>query len=654
MRSYLSMSIHDFLEEAAGILLLQLINSSSGFDIQDSQKLAWEKQISILQNNLHSDMNGRIIFEFIIPRVGKRVDVVLVFAEAVFVLEFKTNATVYNSGDKDQSLDYALDLKNFHETSHHVAIIPVLIATNAENIDQKPLFYPDGVAGIELSNGSNLKEIITKYFALTPLEAQSVAVEEWENGRYKPTPTIVEAARALYEGHSVKEISRSEAGVQNLSFTSNYVQELIEKAKSENSKIICFITGVPGSGKTLAGLNIATNALQVSENRDGSVFLSGNGPLVDVLQEALARNEIENAKSSGVKPPTKSEALRKSRLFVQIIHRWRDEYLVDTSAPEGRIVVFDEAQRAWTLEQTSSFMKTKKGQADFSMSEPEYLLSVMARHQGWCAVICLIGGGQEINKGEAGIDEWLKAAISSETDWRLHISDRLSESDYFAELPELSSDVRKDSRLHLATSVRSFRAEALSDFVAALLRGDVEAASSLKSSLPDYPMFLSRNLDEVKDWLKKHARGTERYGLVASSNAIRLKPEGIHVKNSIEPAMWFLNDKQDVRSSYSLEDAATEFDVQGLELDWVGMCWDANLMWQDAEWRIRRFSGTKWQSVNDEDKLKYILNSYRVLLTRARQGMAIFVPNGSHEDPTRKPSYYDGTYSFLKKCMGEL
>ena len=652
MRSYLSMSIRDFLREAKDTLLLQLINSSSGFDIQDSQKIAWEKQILILQNNLHSDMNGRIVFEFIIPRVGKRVDVVLVFSEAIFVLEFKTNAEIYNNADKDQTLDYALDLKNFHETSHNVPIVPVLIATSAEIKNQAPLFYADGVANIELTNGLNLKKIISDYSALAPSELQYVAIEGWEHGRYKPTPTIIEAARALYEGHSVKEISRSEAGVQNLTLTSNYVHDLIEKAKSENSKIVCFITGVPGSGKTLAGLNIATNALQVSENRDGSVFLSGNGPLVEVLQEALARNQIKNAKSKGLRPPTKSEALRKSRSFVQIIHRWRDEYLVDASAPEGRIVVFDEAQRAWTLEQTSAFMRTKKAQADFSMSEPEYLLSVMARHEGWCAVICLIGGGQEINKGEAGIDEWLKAANASETDWKLHVSDRLNENDYFTEIPHLPSDVRKDSRLHLATSVRSFRAEALSDFVAAVLNGDVEAALSIKSSLSDYPMLLSRNIDEVKYWLKKHARGTERYGLVASSNAIRLKPEGIHIKSSIEPAMWFLNGKEDVRSSYSLEDAATEFDIQGLELDWVGMCWDANLMWYNSEWRIRRFSGTKWQSINDKDKLKYIVNSYRVLLTRARQGIAIFVPHGSQEDQTRNPDFYDGTYYFLRKCMG--
>ena len=652
MRSYLSMSIQDFLGVSQDHLLLQLINSSAGFDIQDSQKMAWERQISILQNYLHLDMIGRIVFEFVIPRVGKRVDVVLVLPEAVFVLEFKTNATMYNGADKDQAIDYALDLKNFHETSHDIAIIPVLIATGAEIKRQEPLFYSDGVARIELTNGSNLNEIITKYSSAVPITLKPVAIEGWELGRYKPTPTIVEAARALYEGHSVQEISRSEAGVQNLSLTSNFVHDLIEKAKADNSKIICFITGVPGSGKTLAGLNIATNALQVSENRDGSVFLSGNGPLVDVLQEALARNEIENATAKGFKAPTKNEALRKSRLFVQIIHRWRDEYLVDTSAPEGRIVVFDEAQRAWTREQTSSFMRNKKGQVGFSMSEPEYLLSVMARHQGWCAVICLIGGGQEINKGEAGIDEWLKAANASETDWKLHVSDRLSENDYFAELPELSSDVQRDNRLHLATSVRSFRAEALSDFVGAVLQGDAEAASAIKSSLSDYPILLSRDLEEVRKWLKQQARGTERYGLVASSNAMRLKPEGIHVKSSIEPAKWFLNGKEDVRSSYSLEDAATEFDVQGLELDWVGMCWDANLMWQDMEWKIRRFSGTKWQSVKDEDKLKYILNSYRVLLTRARQGMAIFVPYGSQEDPTRNPSFYDETFDFLKKCMG--
>ena len=296
-------------------------------------------------------------------------------------------------------------------------------------------------------------------------------------------------------------------------------------------------------------------------------------------------------------------------------------------------------------------MRQKKGQANFSMSEPEYLLSVMERHSGWCAVVCLIGGGQEINKGEAGIDEWLLAASNSNTNWKIFVSDRLTSSDMFEGSPKLPSNSVKDRRLHLSTSIRSFRAEALSDFVSALLDGDIEAARSLKTQLKNYPIFLSRDLDEVRSWLRKKARGTERFGLVASSNAIRLKPEGLHVKSAIEPQNWFLNDKDDIRSSYALEDVATEFDIQGLELDWVGMCWDANFVWDNGHWSIRRFSGTTWKSVNDEHRLKYILNSYRVLLTRARQGMAIFVPTGSKEDPTRNPDWYDSTHSLIKMCI---
>ena len=651
MRAYLTISCEDFFAASSQRLLHQLIQGGSGYDLQDAQKRAWQHQIELLKSNLSNQMVGRILFEFTVPRVGKRVDVVIVTNRAVFVLEFKVNADEYLSADKDQALDYALDLKNFHETSHDTLIVPILIATAAEN---KPIvneFFDDGICKLNLSNGSNIANIFKCIHDAAESNRPDIEVEKWELGRYKPTPTIIEAARALYEGHSVAEISRSEAGVQNLSQTNDYVQSVINAARQENQKVICFITGVPGSGKTLAGLNIATSALEVNENRDGAVFLSGNGPLVDVLQQAIARNEIQNAKNIGVTPPTKTEALRKSRTFVQIIHRWRDEYLIDQSAPEGRVVVFDEAQRAWTADQTSNFMKTKKGLSGFTMSEPEYLLSVMERHEGWCAVICLIGGGQEINTGEAGIGEWLSAASRSSTDWRLHISDKLSTSDVFGKMPSIPPEVVEHNSLHLSTSVRSFRAELLSGFVGAILSGDLNQARMIKSSLNQYPIFLSRDLNEIRQWLRSKARGSERYGLVASSNAMRLKPEGIHVKSSVEPATWFLNGKEDVRSSFSLEDAATEFDVQGLELDWVGMCWDANLVWNGDGWLKRRFSGTKWQVIQDEDRAKYLLNSYRVLLTRARQGLAIFVPKGSVQDLTRTPRLYEDTYRYLDSCI---
>ena len=649
-RSYFSKSIQEFHEKANESILFELVQASEGSSLLESQKMAWEVQISLLKKQLPKALSGRVIFEYTIPRVGKRVDVLLVLSNAIFVIEFKVNAGSFFGADKDQTIDYALDLKNFHETSHSCLLVPILVATNAPEQTFELSVNEDNVSNILLSNGQNLTEIIKKTTYSYSAATTPIDVLDWEHGRYKPTPTIIEAARALYEGHSVHEISRSEAGAQNLSLTSNYVSELTSRAQKNDEKIICFITGVPGSGKTLAGLNIATSALQASENRDGAVFLSGNKPLVDVLQEALARNQVEQAKEKGARL-SKTDALRSARTFVQIIHRWRDNYLIDETAPEGRIVVFDEAQRAWTKEQTSSFMRQKKGQANFSMSEPEYLLSVMERHSGWCAVVCLIGGGQEINKGEAGIDEWLLAASNSNANWKIFVSDRLSSADVFEGLPKLPSNSLKDSRLHLSTSIRSFRAEALSDFVSALLDGNIEAARSLKSQLSNYPIFLSRDIDEVRAWLRKKARGTERFGLVASSNAIRLKSEGLHVKNSIEPQNWFLNEKEDVRSSFALEDVATEFDIQGLELDWVGVCWDANLVWDQANWSIRRFSGTTWKSVNDEDRLKYILNSYRVLLTRARQGLAIFVPRGSDEDPTRDPVLYDNTYRYICSCV---
>jgi hypothetical protein len=650
MRSFLSKSVDEFHAADNSTLLLELINSSGRFDIHNTQKRAWEAQIEILKDIMPKSFPGRLLFEFQIPRVGRRVDVCIVTTGPIFVLEFKLNAQHYNSADKDQTIDYALDLKNFHSTSYDRKIIPVLIATEAPTVINTVSFHDDGVADLCLANKDSLRQIIDGFGPYSK-PTNALSLTEWQDGRYKPTPTIIEAAKAMYEGHSIEEISRSEAGAQNLSATHNYVQNIIHQTKATGEKAICFITGVPGSGKTLAGLNIAARTMEVSAEKTGAVFLSGNGPLVDVLQEALARNQVEQAAETG-KGIKIGAARRRSRSFVQIIHRWRDEYLQDHSAPEERIVVFDEAQRAWTAEQTSTFMQTKKGQADFQMSEPEFLLSVMERHSGWCVVVCLIGGGQEINKGEAGIDEWLKAASESTVDWQIHVSDRLTERDTFGGLPDLTDHSTRTPALHLSTSIRSFRAEALSDFVASVLEGDTQGALELGQRLSDYPIKLTRDLSEARSWVKSKARGSERFGLVASSNAMRLKPIGLNLKAAIDPTNWFLNGKDDVRSSYALEDAATEFDVQGLELDWVCMCWDANFVRQNNDWMIRRFSGTRWQQIAQEDKRKYVLNSYRVLLTRARQGMIIFVPRGADEDHTRKPEWYDQTFDYLQSCLG--
>jgi hypothetical protein len=434
----------------------------------------------------------------------------------------------------------------------------------------------------------------------------------------------------------------------NLKETTFCVTSVIDKARLTNNKAICFVTGVPGSGKTLAGLNIATRRSEEHDD-EHAVFLSGNGPLVSVLREALARDK---ANRDGV---TKKLAERQVRSFVQNIHHFRDAYVRNSDVPVEKVVVFDEAQRAWTKEQAASFMRRKRGQLEFDMSEPEFLISVMDRHVGWCTIVCLVGGGQEINTGEAGISEWLAALQRRFSFWDVYISSRIMLPEYGAGVDTQSflnsPAVHPDANLHLAVSMRSFRAEALSEFIGHLVEGRQHEAREFYFRIQkDYPVSITRDLVEAKRWLRSRARGSERTGLVASSGAQRLRPEGIHMKAKVDPPIWFLNDRTDVRSSFYLEEVGSEFDVQGLELDWVGVCWDGDFHHRSGEWQCQSFKGTRWQRVNDPSRKLYLKNAYRVLLTRARQGMIIFVPTGDDSDPTRATRMYDGTYEFLRSC----
>ena len=498
------------------------------------------------------------------------------------------------------------------------------------------------------ANKHNLLDVIL----LVPTETNTnIDPSEWEESIYKPTPTIIEAAQALYKGHSVKEISRADSDTINLSKTSDAIAKIIDDSKLNNDKSICFITGVPGAGKTLAGLNIANERHNIDEG-EHAVFLSGNGPLVLILQEALARNEVSEKKGTP-DAITKSKALSKTKAFIQNIHHFRDDSLQTTKAPIERVAVFDEAQRAWTLEQTRSFMKTKKGIQDFSMSEPEFLISVMDRHDDWSIIICLIGGGQEINTGEAGLPEWFSSIQKDYPHWNVYVSDKLTDQEYMRG-NDLFSMIKKERlflqrELHLSVSVRSYRSEKVSALVKSILDCDSSEAKRLYlETKPDYPILLTRNIEDAKNWLRSKARGTERCGIIASSGAYRLKPYGIHIKAKINPINWFLNDKEDVRSSYFLEDVATEFDIQGLELDWICVAWDANFRFIDGQWEYKNFRGTSWQNINDETRIFYLNNTYRVLLTRARQGMIIYIPEGDDTAITRMQNFYDGTYNYLR------
>jgi hypothetical protein len=649
-REYYSDSIENF-QKTSPDNIMGILARNNDFSLEQTQRDAWLEEIDILQKVLlHFD--GAIYFEYSIPRMGKRIDVVLLIGPAIFVLEFKIGEKEFSSYAIDQVWDYALDLKNFHESSHSHLIAPILIATKAKSVlpvvssalQNDKLLYPIK-CNVEL-----LDQVISKVLIL----ANDVDIdrEQWENGRYCPTPTIIEAAMALYNGHSVSDISRRDASAINLSDTSDAISEIIRFSKEKSQKSICFVTGVPGAGKTLVGLNIATT--HINKNTDlYSVFLSGNGPLVAILREALARDKVRHEKELGHKI-RKSEAISDVKAFIQNVHNFRDECLVDSQKPPiEHVALFDEAQRAWNLQQTANFMLRRKNKPHFNLSEPEFLISCLDRHLDWAVIVCLVGGGQEINTGEAGISEWIEALNRSYLNWHIYISSRLTDSEYGAgkileEVKSRSNIVYKDE-LHLSVSMRSFRAENVSLLVKNLLDLKTnEARITLADVGNKYPIVITRDLSNAKQWLKQQARGTERFGIVVSSQAQRLKPYAIDVKSPMDPIHWFLDGKEDVRSSYYLEDVATEFQVQGLELDWACITWDADFRYSKNGWEHWSFVGDHWNRIIKKERQNFLKNAYRVLLTRARQGMVIVVPQGSSEDLTRKDGFYSPTFEYLQ------
>jgi len=614
---------------------------------------AWEQQIVILKEQLHG-FEGHLFFEFSIPRMGKRVDCVLIIQNIVFIIEFKVGESRYLNIDIDQVWDYALDLKNFHQPSQDLLLVPVLIATDSKSYDarivqtihQDNLLNPLKTNAISL--GLLIRNVLDQYGS-----QQYVNALQYVAGSYSPTPSIIEAAIKLYNNHTVDDITRNDADVINLTLTTSYISETIEYAKKNKKKIICFVTGVPGAGKTLVGLKVATEHLDKSQGNT-SVFLSGNKPLVDILQEALTRDRVLQEKLKGNKL-TKREAKESVKAFIQIIHHYRDEYLRDKKAPYDHVAIFDEAQRAWTKEQTINFMKRKKGIPDFEFSEPEFLISCLNRHPDWAVIVCLVGGGQEINTGEAGISEWLSAIQTRFPEWETRISPNLTDAEYAAKSAiENLSNVALSESLHLSVSMRSFRAEHVSKLIKEILDIDENAKHTLALLRDKYPIVLTRDINKAKDWLRQKARGSERYGIVASSQAYRLKPLAIDIKTQVNHVNWFLDGKHDIRSSYFLEDVATEFQVQGLELDWTCITWDGDLRFSNDKWSTYSFKGTKWENIKKEMRKKYLINAYRVLLTRARQGMVIVVPEGNSEDHTRQPQFYNSTFNYLKEIGFEV
>ena len=654
-RAFYSATINDFLSESTNSILAKIVRNNP-YDLNDLQRDAWIKEIEILKKNLWGINIGRVILEYNIPRMGKRIDCILLCKGIVFVLEFKVGATVHRKSTDDQVMDYALDLKNFQKSCQDKIIIPISISTEAPPSKGHVLLYEDEVAKPVRINADGLASVINE--VSVKYQRNDFDYHEWEHSDYMPTPTIVEAAQALYNNHNVQEITRADAGAKNLTETISAIKEIIQKSKAKHEKSIIFVTGVPGAGKTLVGLNLASE-MHNSENEEHAVFLSGNLPLVTVLQEALARDKVMQKHAAGNKI-NKATALREVVSFIQIIHKYRDEYVGNKRIPTDGVVIFDESQRAWTKDEIASFMARKKGIKNFEHSEPEFLISTVNRRMGWGVIVCLVGGGQEINKGEAGLPEWFDSLKRSFKDWKVYVSDNLKDEEYLRgrSWEEITESINPiiDNRLHLSTSMRSFRSEKVSLFVKQMLDCEVDQAKKTFLEISDsYPICITRDLNTAKKWVVNKSRGNERYGILASSNAARLKPEGIYYakdRSSIAPEIWFLNGKDDIRSSYFLEVVASEFETQGLELDFAIVGWDADFRMENGKFKCYSMSNRKtppnWSPIKSENNKRYLKNAYRVLLTRARQGFIIYVPIGDRADATRWPEYYDQTYEYLK------
>ena len=695
-------SIKNFVDESEMEILGKLCNRYHGETLTTTRE-AWKGEITILQKSLaqYKDNDGHIIFEYDIPRLGKRVDVVLLLNGIIFCVEFKVGETRILEADIDQVLDYALDLKNFHKFSQERVIVPILVATNfnRSTTEIQMSVYDDKIVNPLVTGASGISDLVTAVVKSFPNEIPINL--NWIISPYAPTPTIIEAARSLYENHSVENITRHEADDVSTDRTINCILDVIKDSKKKGKKSICFVTGVPGAGKTLVGLDVAIKQTYQGQNEpvkdEGAVYLSGNGPLVAVLTEALAQDNVKRARENNEKKKI-TDARREVSKSIQMIHRYRDNMLAKIKNPveNGKleidpekavklekagfgevehVAIFDEAQRSWTHKRLSEYLKrggtygNKLKVPNFPLSEAAFLIWALDQREDWATIVCLVGGGQEINTGEAGISEWIKALNTQFRHWDIYISPKLTDAEYAEgkvnDLLKNNPIVTYSEDLHLAVSLRSFRAEKLSLFVHSVLSFDGNAANVYQEIKDRYPIVLTRDMEKARKWLHAKVRGSERTGVLVTKEAARFKPLAIHIlPNGDENAVhWFLEDKTDIRSSNYLEDAATEIQVQGLELDYTCVLWDADMRYENDDWHFYTFNGqTKWSEQQGDteqkrEKMKYMLNAYRVLLTRARLGMVICVPagnpnknaNGFWEDSTRIPEYYDGTYEYLKR-----
>lgn len=594
-----------------------------------------------------------LLVEYPIPRRQKRIDVVILAHSLVFCIEFKTGIGDHKVDSERQVEHYALDLRDFHAESAGRVIVPVAVTLNGRSAELGQVERTNLVRSVVRANQEDLAKKLSELSRAEQDSIGPLGLDQWDKSIYSPVPTIIEAAQDLWSKHTVRDIMHAHADRQNLSATTNRILELVKEAREGKTKLICFITGVPGAGKTLAGLSVVHDPTHQIAGKSTGVFLSGNGPLVKILTEAIVRDEKLRT--------TEGQSRREFGTLVQNVHSFVKEGLAqEDRAPPEHMIVFDEAQRAWNADQCARSRSIAR-----NISEPELILSIMDRHD-WAVIVALVGGGQEINTGEAGLAEWGRALKKRFENWQVAVSPNAFEGGTSVSMHRLFSDgdsgavkVQLESTLHLDVGRRSFRAEGVARWVDALIAGDALRASEIVRTCEAFPLIMTRDLEVARNWLRSNTKGFRRCGLLASSGALRLRAHGLELSPGFRQqgkmklyVDWFLDAPTAISASNQLEIAASEFECQGLELDFVGVCWGGDFMYDPAlnSWAFRRLRSNKWNQVRNVVDRQYMLNKYRVLMTRAREGMILWVPRGEPTDLTRLPQGFDSTAEFLKQC----
>lgn len=645
MRAWFAASVEVFRARDPADILGRLAAESALRHAGDqrAQAGAWADGIVLLRAALADAPGGwHLALEYDLLRLGKRIDAVLLTDRAILVLELKLGAAAFAAADLAQVEDYALDLHDFHAGSRRHPIVPVLVAEQAPAPAFAPPLLWHGVTPVLRANAGSLGDLLAGVQAAIPAPRVALDAEAWLAAPYRPVPTIIEAASTLFARNSVGDIAAARSDTANLTRTTDAILRAIAAARAEGSRSVVFVTGIPGAGKTLCGMNVVFG----DARREGAAFLTGNAPLVAVLREALARNAANGAAE-------RRDAERRTAAALQNVHRFLEDNADDPAKiPAERVIVFDEAQRAW--DEAKARRGTQNRQSRLTRSEPAHCLEIMARHPGWAVVVALIGNGQEINDGEAGLAEWGRVIAASGA-WRAVAAPRALHA---AEPAQRLADgpvpwLALDDALDLVLPIRAVRDGSAAAWVDAVLADDPPRAAAIAAAAGEaFTIHLTRDLAAMRAALRARARGLRRAGLVASSGARRLRAEGLGAQLVGKDAVpdWFLRRWPDVRASDALEVFATEYSCQGLELDLVGLAWGGDLVRGPAGWQPRAFAGTRWQLVASATQRAFVLNTYRVLLTRARYETIVWVPPGDDADATRPRAGMDAIAAHLSAC----